>query len=124
MVEINSPQARLCLRAHEATPARLEVVRRTRQVRLTRAALALLGFWALAPVVFFLPPHLPWALASVLAGIYFAYRQWTGEYEVRAFAGACPRCGNALAIPAGARIGLPHPMHCYACQHQPTLEVG
>lgn len=118
-----SAPARISLRGHEAIPARLDVIPRSGRTRLTRAVLALLGFWMLAPLVFFLPPHLPWALGAVTAGVYFAFRQWSGELVVTAFEGSCPRCGAALAIPSEARIRLPHTMNCFACHHQPVLEL-
>jgi hypothetical protein len=119
-----APPARLRLPAHEPTPARAEVVYRPRSVRLTRALLSLAGFWALVPIVFFLPPHLPWALAAFALGIYFAWANWTGSYEVRTLQGACPRCGNALAVKPGAKISLPHKITCYNCHHEPHLEMA
>ena len=115
--------ARLTLRGHEARPATLDVEYRAPRTRATRAALALAGCWLLAPIVFLLPPHLPWAIAAVLAGLYFSYRQWTGEYQVHRFEGSCPRCGAELPLPPGSRIRLPHPMVCYQCHHEPVLEV-
>lgn len=115
--------ARLTLRGHEPRPAELEVEYRDARTRMTRAALSLVGLWLLAPLVFLLPPHLPWGFGAVIAGIFFAYRQWTGEYIVRRFEGGCPRCGTALSLPPGSRIRLPHAMNCYHCHHEPVLEV-
>lgn len=123
MIDAIAAPARLSLRGHDPAPARLEVVPRSRKTRTTQALLALLGFWALAPLVALLPPHIPWALAALGAGIYFAWRNWSGEYVVRGFEGSCPRCGAALEIRPESRIRLPHEMNCFACHHQPILEV-
>ena len=123
MAAILSGDARLSLRGHEPRPAALEIEYRSPKTRLTRALLSLLGFWVLAPVVALLPPHLPWALLAIAAGIYFAHRQWTGEYIVHRFDGACPRCESPLPLPPGSRIRLPHQMVCYQCHHEPLLEV-
>ena len=123
MAEILSGDARLTLRGHEPRPATLEIEYRAPRTRMTRALLSLLGFWVLAPLVAIVPPHVPWALLAFAAGIYFAFRQWTGEYIVHRFDGACPRCETPLPLPAGSRVRLPHQMVCYRCHHEPLLEV-
>ena len=115
-------QARLTLRGHDPQPAGLRVVYRTPRTRAMKALLSLLGFWVLAPIAFFIPPHFPWALLAVVAGIYFAFRQWNGEYVVEEFSGNCPRCGALLSLAPGSRIRLPHKMVCYQCHHEPVLE--
>ena len=124
MSETISAAARLSLRAHEPRPAVLEVVYRPPKERIVRATLSLLGCWALAPLVAIVPPHIPWALLAFASGIYLAVRQWTGEYVVKRFEGACPRCESPLPLPPGSRIKLPHRMVCYQCHHEPVLEVG
>lgn len=117
------PNARLVL-PHRATPARIEAEPRPAGARASRALGWLALFWALAPLVFFIPPHLPWVLAAVAAGIFFAWREWRGEYLVRSFTGSCPECGNVLSVEPGSKIGLPHSMTCYQCHHHPVLEAG
>ena len=121
--QLLTPPSRLMLPGHEPTPARTEITYRPRSLRLTRALMYLVGFWALAPLVFFIPPHIPWALAAVVLGIYFAWANWTGTYQVRSVQGSCPRCGNALAVEAGTKIRLPYRMTCYQCHHEPHLEI-
>lgn len=116
--------ARLMLRGHEPRPAFLDLEYRSPRTRATRALLSLLGLWALAPLVFIVPPHIPWALLAVVSGLYLAYRQWTGEYLVHRFEGRCPRCEADLPLAPGSRIRLPHAMVCYQCHHEPVLEVG
>jgi hypothetical protein len=122
--QVIAPPARLRLPGHEATPAQAEVIYRPRSVRLTRALLSLLGFWALTPIVFFIPPHLPWALATFTLGIYFAWANWSGVYEVQKLEGDCPRCGNALIVRPGTKISLPHKITCYDCHHDSQLEMA
>ena len=118
-----TPPAQLRLPGHEPTPVQAEVLYRPRSVRLTRALLFLGGFWVLAPIVFFIPPHIPWALLAFGAGIYFAWANWSGSYEVRTLEGTCPRCGNPLSVKPGSKISLPYKMTCYHCHHEPQLEM-
>ena len=115
--------ASIRLRGHSPRPAELSVEPRSRQTRLSRTIATLLGFLVLAPAVFFIPPHFPWAITAVLLGSYFAYKQWTGEYIVHSFSGACPRCGTELKIEPGSKIRLPLQMDCYACHHKPELRL-
>lgn len=119
---IASP-ATLRLPGHEPTTGRAELVFWPRRARMTRAAVLLLGFWVLVPIVALVPPHLPWALGAFAAGIYFAWSSWTGTHEVKALEGTCPRCGSVLTIKPGTRIRLPHRMNCYTCHHHPQLEL-
>lgn len=123
MAEPTALHARLSLRGHESRPAELTLVHRTPRERAVRAVLSLGALWALAPLVAIVPPHIPWALLAFCAGIYLAVRQWTGEYVVQRFDGACPRCAAPLRLPAGSRIRLPHAMVCYGCHHEPVLQA-
>lgn len=111
------------LPGHDPTPARAEITYRPRSLRLTRALLSVLGFWALVPLVFFIPPHLPWALAAFALGVYFAWTNWAGTYQVRSIRGSCPRCDSALTVKPGTKISLPYKMTCYHCHHEPRLEM-
>ncbi len=114
---------RIRLRGYATTAADLELTYRSPKTRLTSAALALLGCWALAPVVFFIPPHIPWAIGAVGAGAYLAYRRWTGEYIVHSFASLCPNCGQPLSMKADQLVELPHLVPCFNCHHEPRLEL-
>ena len=115
--------ARISLSGHAPTPARAELTHRSDRTRLTGALVALIGCWALAPLVFFIPPHIPWVLIALGAGIYLGRRQWRGAYVVRRLEGECPRCHAALQVTPGARIGLPHRMDCFSCHHEPLVEL-
>lgn len=119
-----TPEARLALPGHAPVPARVQVRPRPRKQRMARALALLLGFWALAPLVFFIPPHLPWALGAFAAGIYLALRNWRGEYVVDAFSGSCPRCGQPLEIAPGTLVRIPYTVTCYSCHHEPALQLA
>lgn len=88
------------------------------------ALLVLLGFWILAPVVFLIPPHIPWALTAITVGIFLSYRRWRGEYVVHSFQGVCPSCAAELTIKPEQLIELPHPTPCYACHQEPELQLA
>lgn len=118
------PPATLRLRGHEPRDAEIAVEPRPRQTRIARSAGALVGFLILAPVVFFIPPHIPWVLLAVGAGLYFGRREWVGEYVVHAFSGQCPRCDAELSIQPGAKVRFPLELDCYKCHHQPVVEIN
>lgn len=114
--------ARLTLRAHHPSPARVELSRRTVPDRAARTVLWLVLFWSV-PLLVGAAPHRPWVVASLGLGVFLAHREWTARYRVRAFAGICPRCGRHLS-PGARNIDLPHRLSCYRCHFEPVLEVG
>ena len=118
-----APLALVTLRAYHPAPARVELVYLPMPGRILRALLCLGVFWGIIPLLIWVPPHYPWVVGSFVAGIYLAYRQWTGRYHVSAFAGICPRCGNALSLGIDHTIDLPHTLTCYHCHFEPLLEV-
>lgn len=101
---------------------RMEVVHRPRSVRLTRSLLILAAFWGAAPIVLLVPPHIEWALGALIAGVYYARKNWLSEYIVQSFEGECPSCGSMLKVDEGATIRFPHDLTCYECHHRPSLE--
>lgn len=107
-----------------STPARLEVVQRSRLERRVRAVLALLGCWALIPVVGIIPPHIEWAATAFIGGIFLARRYWRAEFVAVSFEGACPRCASPLAMKPGTLVSVPHTITCYECHSEPWLELG
>ncbi len=123
MSSSQTPAARLVLRGHAPAPAEVRVRPRPRKQRMVRALVLLAVFWGLVPLVVLVPPHLPWALGAFAAGIYFALRNWRGEYVVDAFSGACPRCGEPLQVAPGTLVKLPLKLVCYHCHHEPVLQV-
>ena len=114
-------RATLVLPAAGSTEARLTVEPRPRRTRSTRAAVILATTLVLAPVAFLVPPHFLWPLVVLAVGAYFAYREWTGEYIVHDFDGACPRCGEPLEIEAGTRVRGRQRVECYGCHREPEL---
>ena len=119
---VEAPPVHLVLRAHPPVPARIGVVYQPVPGRLLKAVLSLAVFWGAAPWLVALPPHYPWPALSAALGAWLAYRSWTGKYVVAWFAGECPRCQRPLRVRAGARIGLPHTLTCFACHFEPRLE--
>ncbi|HKJ93391.1 MAG TPA: hypothetical protein VJ957_09485 [Longimicrobiales bacterium] len=113
--------ARLILPGRPDGTARTQLTHRTLRQRVLQGLGAWLGFWILAPLVVFVPPHLPWALAAVILGLYFGVRYWRGEYVVRSFEGACPSCGEPLELKAGSHIRMPYTMDCFHCHRSSTL---
>lgn len=116
-------RARLVLPAAGSTEARLTVEPRPKGTRTTRAALILVMTLFLAPVTVLVPPHFLWPLVVLAAGAYFAYREWTGEYIVHGFEGACPRCGEPVEIEPGTRVRGRQRVECYGCHREPELLI-
>jgi hypothetical protein len=122
MRTVESPQVHLVLRAYPPSPARVGVVYQPLPSRAAKTVLSLAFFWGICPWVAWLPPHYPWPILSFIVGAWLAHRFWAGKYVVQWFAGECPRCGRHLRLRAGTRIGLPHPITCFACHFEPQLE--
>lgn len=118
-----APLAIVTLPGHRPAPARIELVYQPATGRLVRTLGCLLLFWGILPLVVWIPPHYPWAVASIAAGAYLAHRAWTGRFRVRAFSGICPRCERALSLSPGTGISLPHTLTCYSCHFEPQLRV-
>lgn len=118
-----APVARVTLRAHQPAPARVEMVYKPLLGRALRLLLSLGVFWGAIPLLIWIPPHYPWVAASFVTGFYLAYRQWTGRFLIRAFAGICPRCGHPVSLGVDHCISLPHTLTCYHCHFEPSLEV-
>ena len=123
MAETRTFPAALRLRAHPPTEATVTVEILSAQGRAMRGAVVMLSALVAAPVLFIIPPHLPWGLGALALGAFLAWRQWSGRYLVREFQGTCPRCGRELEIRAGTRITLPHKVTCYECHHESELEM-
>ena len=118
---VETRQALLRLPASGSAPASVEVEPQPRRRRRLRAAVILATAVVLMPPVFFVPPHFLWPLVVLGAGIYLARRAWSGEYIVRSFDGACPRCGEPLAVEVGTRIRGRQRVECYSCHREPEL---
>lgn len=119
---ITAPPVHMILRAYPPAPARVGLVYRPLPLRLARAVGILLLFWTPAPASVLLPPHYPWPVLLLGAGLWYVYRA-TRPYTVRWFVGMCPRCGRDLDIPRGTPLRLPYVVGCCHCHFQSLLET-
>lgn len=119
--DVGRPKARLILPGSGSAEATVEVIFQTRATRVTQALIVMGVAILIMPVVFFLPPHFLWPLVSLAAGLFFAYRFYTGEYYVVGFKGECPRCGTAIQMRHGTRIRGRHVVDCLGCHRKPEL---
>jgi hypothetical protein len=117
------PEARIELPGSGTTSAEIEVVYQPRSTRVARSLIVLAVTAVVMPVVIFIPPHVVWPLVTLAAGLWLARRYWVGTYHVSRFEGECPRCGTALELKPGQRIGARHTMECYGCHRQPRLII-
>lgn len=108
----------------DSTEASAEVIPRSSGWRMTRALLALAIGLGVAPVVFILPPHVPWALAAVASGAYFARRFATERRTLVRLEGRCPRCGSQIRVEKQTVLKDPHPLSCSGCGNDVLLEVS
>jgi hypothetical protein len=106
-----------------ATAAVLDVHRRTRAERLTRAGLTLAGSWLVAPLAFLIPPYLESGLIALVVGAWLARRAWRGEWVAEQMSGTCPRCTAALTLRSETVLYLPHTIHCPACAAECWIEL-
>jgi hypothetical protein len=114
--------ARIVLAGHRDTVARVDVSEVPLRRRVVRT-LVLAAFWGtVTAAVFFITVFDPFMTSMpVLVGAVTVWRSWKGEWRVRSFCGGCPRCGAELLVKPKARIGVPHPLVCYSCHHEPQL---
>jgi hypothetical protein len=116
----SSPPAEIELFGFRPTAARVRVVHRSSGWRLGHAALYLLLCWGAILLVMWVPPHIPWALAAFLLGIFFAVKYIRERYTLLELDGTCPRCAAPVRQDQPGRLGLPHRLYCSNC-HQPLL---
>ena len=121
--ELGRPAARLELPGSGTVPADVEMVYQPRATRMSRAIITLVVSWFMLPVVFFIPPHIPWVLLVFFGGLWLAWRVWKGEFYVSSFKGACPKCGTALELKPGARVRRTQTLECFGCHRRPELIV-
>jgi hypothetical protein len=99
------------------------VIERSGRWRRT-SALKELGWWLLAPAVFFIPPHIPWVLLVLGMG---AFRAWARLAEHRTLLwlhGPCPRCGTEQDFTELGRMRAPHMVQCSNCRWSLQAEVA
>jgi hypothetical protein len=108
----------------DATSADVTLVSRSRRWRAGQAARVLAVTVVAAPFLALVPPHAPWALGALGAGIFLARRRWAERFTLIHLKGSCPRCGTAVNITAPTRLRIPHPVECDHCRHDGVLLVG
>jgi len=106
-----------------STETSVTVIARPASWRMTRAILTLLVAWGMAPLVFFIPPHFPWAIAALLGGVYFARRFSMERFTLVSLDGPCARCGTPVRQEPRTRLKRPHTLYCPACGQELLLRV-
>lgn len=114
--------ARLACFGAESTPARVTLILRDVSWRTTRGLLALGIGLGLTPVVALVPPHVPWAAASLMGGILVARNRFREHATLLHVVGTCPRCRAALEQKSRKRLERPHTVTCGACGESVLLE--
>lgn len=109
---------------YDSTQARMRVIPRPASWRATRAILSGVVGLGAAPVVFFIPPHIPWALASVGLGIFFARRFALEARTLVSLEGACPKCGADIRIDKPVALRDAHELSCPSCLQGLILHDG
>lgn len=115
--------ARIEAFGYTPTAARAHVVERSASWRMTRALLAAAVGLGAAPVVFLVPPHVPWALAALGLGAWFARRFVRERRTLLSLDGVCPRCGAAVTTHEPTALRTPHDLTCGACRQGLLVRV-
>ena len=114
--------ARVTLFGFESTEALASIQPQGRRWRVGGAARTMGIFLVIAPVVAIVPPHAPWAIGALAAGVILARRRIIERFTLIALEGTCPKCDAPLRVKR-TRLRMPHPITCEACHHQGSLKV-
>jgi hypothetical protein len=79
-------------------------------------------FAVIAPVAALVPPHAPWGIGTLAAGVILARRRMMEQFTLIELEGSCPKCKEPLKVKR-ARLRTPHPITCEGCHHQASLKV-
>jgi hypothetical protein len=104
------------------TRTTIEAIARDGSWRWTRALLAVGIAIGVTPVVVFVPPHFPWVIGALGAGVALAHRRLTERYTLRSMNASCPRCRAAVTAEPG-RLTPERTVHCPSCGQQLVLRV-
>ncbi len=115
--------ARITLFGFDVVAANARIEARSVGWRVRRASIALAAGLILAPAVFLVPPHAPWALGALGIGLLTARRRWAEAHTLHFFEGACPRCGEGVSISRPVRLRHPHAVSCPSCHYELALSV-
>jgi hypothetical protein len=114
--------ARLVFAGGQWTEARARVIDRSAAWRRS-SALMQLGWWLLAPIVFWIPPHVPWVLAVLAVGAVRALNRFRERRTLVSLRGACPKCGTEQEFPETGRMKQPHTVTCAHCKWELQVQV-
>ena len=114
--------ARVTLFGFESTEAFASIQPRGRRWRVGGAARTMGIFVVIAPIMAIVPPHAPWGIGALAAGIILARRRMIERFTLIALEGTCPKCDAPLRAKR-TRLRTPHPLTCEACHHQASLKV-
>lgn len=121
-VQVPEVRARLVFAGGQASEARARVIERSAAWRRS-AALMQLGWWLLAPVVFWLPPHIPWVLLVLGIGAVRALNRFREYRTLVSLRGACPKCVTEQEFRETGRMRQPHVVHCANCRWELQAQV-
>ncbi|HEX2207977.1 MAG TPA: hypothetical protein VHG93_09880 [Longimicrobium sp.] len=122
MERIPEVPARLVFAGGEWTEARARVIERTAAWRRSSALTQLL-LWLLAPLVFWIPPHIPWVLGVLGLGAYRALNRFREYRTLVSLRGTCPKCGTEQEFRELGRMKNPHAVHCAHCRWELRVDV-
>lgn len=114
--------ARLVFAGGEWTEARARVIERSPAWRRS-SALMQLGWWLLIPIVFWIPPHIPWVLLMLGIGAVRAFNRFREYRTLVSLRGACPKCGTEQEFRETGRMKQPHVVHCANCRWELRADV-
>lgn len=99
------------------TEARARIVERTDRWRKV-GALQQLALWTLlAPLLFLIPPHLPWVLVALTIGAVRAWGRLGERSTLYQLHGRCPKCGTEQDFAELGRMRHPHhTVNCANCR--------
>jgi hypothetical protein len=100
----------------------IQAIARSTSWRMTRGLLALGIGLGVAPVVFFVPPHIPWVIAALATGGVIGQRRFTERYTLRKLDAKCPCCDAAVGLEPG-RLTEERMVQCPSCSQSLMLHV-
>lgn len=118
----SEPPSRLSCFGAEPTAAHVVLILRDASWRTTRGLMALGIGVGLTPVVAIIPPHIPWAAASLIGGIVIARNRFREHSTLLSVEGTCPRCSGKVEQTPHKRLQRPHTVTCGECGETLLLE--
>jgi len=79
-------------------------------------------FLVIAPMMAIVPPHAPWLIGALTAGIILTRRRLIERFTLISLEGTCPKCDATIDVKR-TRLRIPHPLTCQSCHHQASLKV-